>query len=221
MATTLKLPMLFYIEDNDLGISVRGDMQTPGANIARNLASFANLFLRDGDGTNPHETAQLLAECVDHVRADKGPALVRLTVPRLCSHSGPDNQKGYRTEKEIAADVLRDPLPKLRAYLVPALLTAKGWDAMERDVQGEVRVAVDAARARPMPLSAEVGRFVFGERDAPAEMGGLSPAELASLAGTDVVSNDGPMIRFAEAVRRTLDVELARNPRVLVFGEDV
>src|SRR5665647_1281290 len=72
MATTLKLPMLFYIEDNDLGISVRGDMQTPGANIARNLASFANLFLRDGDGTNPHETAQLLAECVDHVRADKG-----------------------------------------------------------------------------------------------------------------------------------------------------
>ncbi|HEY5492131.1 MAG TPA: transketolase C-terminal domain-containing protein [Gemmatimonadaceae bacterium] len=221
MATTLKLPMLFYIEDNDLGISVRGDMQTPGANIARNLASFANLFLRDGDGTNPHETAQLLAECVDHVRADKGPALVRLTVPRLCSHSGPDNQKGYRTEKEIAADVLRDPLPKLRAYLVPALMTAKEWEAMERDVQEEVRMAVDAARARPMPVSAEVGRFVFGERDTPAEMGGLSPAELASLAGTDVATTDGPMIRFAEAVRRTLDVELARNPRVLVFGEDV
>jgi 2-oxoisovalerate dehydrogenase E1 component len=221
MATTLKLPMLFYIEDNDLGISVRGDMQTPGANIARNLASFANLFLRDGDGTNPHETAQLLAECVDHVRADKGPALVRLTVPRLCSHSGPDNQKGYRTEKEIADDVLRDPLPKLRAYLVPAMMTAKAWDAMERDVQGEVRMAVDAARARPMPASAEIGRFVFGERDTPAEMGGLSPAELAGLAGTDVASTEGPMIRFAEAVRRTLDVELARNPRVLVFGEDV
>src|SRR5215212_5209008 len=40
MATTLKLPMLFYIEDNGLGISVKGGMQTPGGNIAANLASF-------------------------------------------------------------------------------------------------------------------------------------------------------------------------------------
>ena len=64
MATTLKLPMLFYIEDNDLGISVRGDMQTPGGDIARNLASFANLFIRNGSGTDPHEAAGLLQEAV-------------------------------------------------------------------------------------------------------------------------------------------------------------
>ena len=95
MATTLNLPMLFYIEDNDLGISVRGAMQTPGGNIAENLASFKHLFVRDGDGTNPHEASGLLAEVVAHVRAGNGPALIRLTVPRLSSHSGPDNQKGY------------------------------------------------------------------------------------------------------------------------------
>src|SRR5437764_2206650 len=46
MATTLELPMLFYIEDNGLGISVRGDMQTPGADIAKTVASLRNLFLR-------------------------------------------------------------------------------------------------------------------------------------------------------------------------------
>ena len=111
MATTLELPMLFYIEDNGLGISVRGDMQTPGGNIATNLASFGNLFIRDGDGCDPAESAALIAECVDHVRGGEGPALVRLTVPRLCSHSGPDNQQGYRTDAEIAADSERDPLP--------------------------------------------------------------------------------------------------------------
>ena len=114
MATTLSLPMLFYIEDNGLGISVPGGMQTPGGNIAANLASFGNLLLRDGDGTDPVEAARLLREGVDHVRGGKGPALVHLTVPRLCSHSGPDNQRGYRTEAEIAADESRDPLPKLR-----------------------------------------------------------------------------------------------------------
>ena len=124
MATTLKLPMLFYIEDNDLGISVRGDMQTPGGNIAQNLSSFSNLLVRDGDGTDPHVASALLQEAVTHVRDGHGPALVHLTVPRLSSHSGPDNQKGYRTATEIAGDDARDPLPKLRDYLVPSLLTA-------------------------------------------------------------------------------------------------
>src|SRR6185312_8790989 len=74
MATTLSLPMLFYVEDNGLGISVRGELQTPGGNIARNLASFQNLSVRDGDGCDPAESARLLADGVDHVRSGKGPA---------------------------------------------------------------------------------------------------------------------------------------------------
>jgi len=220
MATTLQLPLLFYIEDNDLGISVHSGMQTPGGNVARNLAAFGGLLIRDGDGTNPGETARLLAEGVDHVRAGKGPALVHLTVPRLNSHSGPDNQKGYRTDAEIEADFARDPLPKLKAYLVPALMTARAWDAMVREVEDEVRAAVDAARARPMPSAVDVARFVVGD-DEPAVMGGVPAAERARLRGTDVPAADGAVLRFAEAVRRTLDVELAANPRVLVFGEDV
>lgn len=221
MATTLKLPMLFYIEDNDLGISVRGDMQTPGSNIARNLASFGQLFVRDGDGTDPHQTATLLAECVTHVRAGRGPALVHLTVPRLNSHSGPDNQKGYRTDAEIAADFKRDPMPRLKSYLVPALMSARAWDAMVREVDDQVRVAVDAARARPAPKAADIARFVYGDHEEDAVMGGLSRAERERLKGTSEPATGGTMLRFAEAVRRTLDAELAVNPRLLVFGEDV
>src|SRR6476619_4875316 len=91
IATTLKLPMLFYIDDNGLGISVKSDLQTPGANIAKNLASFTNLFVRDGDGCDPGEAAGLLAECVEHVRSSEGPALIKRTVPRLSGHSGTDN----------------------------------------------------------------------------------------------------------------------------------
>ena len=53
IATTLKLPMVFYIEDNGYGISVPSWLQTPGANIAANLASFANLLVREGTGPIP------------------------------------------------------------------------------------------------------------------------------------------------------------------------
>ncbi|MFO0462443.1 MAG: thiamine pyrophosphate-dependent enzyme, partial [Burkholderiales bacterium] len=222
MATTLSLPMLFYIEDNDLGISVRGDMQTPGGDIARNLASFSNLYVLNGDGCDPHDASAKLAEAVAHVRGGGGPALVRLTVPRLSSHSGPDNQKGYRTDEEIAADLARDPLPKLREYLVPAFMSAGEWAALEGEVARDVQVALEAARARGNPDPRTVAQHVFADEHAPHEaMGGLSRAERAALGGTDVPQEGGELLRFAEAIRRTLRHELATNPKVVVFGEDV
>ncbi|MCX5755098.1 MAG: thiamine pyrophosphate-dependent enzyme [Gemmatimonadetes bacterium] len=221
MATTLKLPMLFYIEDNGLGISVRGDLQTPGSDIAANLASFASLFVRSGDGTDPAVCAALLAECVAHVRAGSGPAFVRLTVPRMCSHSGPDNQKGYRTDAEIAADTKRDPLPKLRKYLVPELLSESEWNKLEAEVERDVAHGLAGARARPAPTPDGIGQFVYADESAEDAYGGLSKAERAALSGTDVPQEGGDIVRFAEAVKRTLARELEVNPRALVFGEDV
>ncbi len=221
MATTLKLPLLFYIEDNDLGISVRGDMQTPGGDIAKNLASFTNLFIRNGNGSDPHDASGKLAEAVAHVRAGHGPALVRLTVPRLSSHSGPDNQKGYRSDEEIAADLARDPLPALRTYLVPSLLSESAWQELEDEVARDVEIALTAARARAMPDASTVARHVYCEADAPDAMGGLSRAEREALGGSDVPQEGGDLLRFAEAVRRTLRHELSVNRKVVVFGEDV
>ena len=224
MATTLRLPMLFYIEDNGLGISVKGGMQTPGGNIARNLASFSDLLVRDGDGTNPAEAAALLAECVGHVRDGTGPALVRLTVPRLSSHSGPDNQKGYRSDAEIAADAARDPLPRLKDYLGPSVMSPRDWSEIEATVAHDVRTAIDGARARPHPDPATVSRFVRAEprREGDNEaMGGVPAVAIDALPSTIVPTTDGPMVRFAEAIKRTLKHELSVNPRVVVFGEDV
>ena len=223
IATTLKLPLLFYVEDNGLGISVRGGMQTPGGNIAANLASFANLLVRDGDGTDPGAAAGLIDEVVAHVREGNGPALVRLTVPRLCSHSGPDNQKGYRSDAEIAQDWERDPIPKLKAYLVPALLSESEWAVLERQVERDVNTGLTAARARKAPDPSGIQRFVYAESDdtGPPAYGGMPAAERAKLGGQPIAKESGDQLRFAEAVRRTLDYELGANPRLLVFGEDV
>ena len=221
MATTLSLPMVFYIEDNGLGISVRGDMQTPGGNIARNLESFGNLFVRRGDGTDPAETARLLKECVEHARSGAGPALVHLTVPRLCSHSGPDNQRGYRSDDEIAADFTRDPLPKLKRHVVPRMLTAAQWRELEAEVQRDVDEGLRKARARPAADSELVRRFVYEETAEPAVVGGLTLEERKALGGTEERRDDGEVIRFADAVRRTLRRELEVNPKALIFGEDV
>ena len=224
IATTLELPLLFYVEDNGLGISVRGDFQTPGGNIARNLSTFSNLLVLDGDGTDPAESARLLQESVGHVRARRGPALVHLTVPRLCSHSGPDNQKGYRSEQEIAEDAKRDPLPRLREHVVPAHLSARDWSAVEAEVKRDVAAGAEAARARPNPEPSNVRRFLYAEerrKGDPKTMGGLSEKDVAKLSGTETPAPAGDSLRLAEAVRRTLRRELEANKKVLVFGEDV
>jgi 2-oxoisovalerate dehydrogenase E1 component len=224
IATTLKLPLLFYIEDNGLGISVRGNMQTPGGNIAENLASFRDLLVHDGDGTDPVESAKLLSESVDHVREGRGPALVRLAVPRLCSHSGPDNQRGYRTDAEIADDAKRDPLPRLKRHLVPNHLSADEWRALEAEVKRDVDAGLQAARARPAPDPSRVKRFIYAEphQDGDARtVGGLSSNEIAKLGASEKASGKGEPLRFAEAIRRTLRHELEANPKVVVFGEDV
>src|ERR1700689_1371506 len=114
IATTERLPFLFFIEDNGYGISVPSRQQTPGGNIARKLESFRGLRVLDGDGSDPAAAAALIENAVAGVRSGGGPTLIRLAVPRLSGHSGQDTQT-YKSAAEIAAERQRDPLEKLRA----------------------------------------------------------------------------------------------------------
>src|SRR3712207_987496 len=122
IATTRQLPMLFYVEDNGYGISVPGSFQTPGGDIAANLTSFKGLHVLSGDGTDPAEAASLIKQATAHVRGRNGPCLLRLTVPRLEGHSFQDTQT-YKPPEVIEAEWARDPLPRLKAHLVPALMS--------------------------------------------------------------------------------------------------
>ncbi|HEX2721521.1 MAG TPA: transketolase C-terminal domain-containing protein [Gemmatimonadaceae bacterium] len=220
IATTLQLPILFYIEDNRYGISVPSDFQTPGGNIAANLASFRNLYIREGDGTDPGETAALFEEVTAYVRDGKGPALLRLEVPRLCGHSGQDTQ-AYKTEDCIADEKARDPLPKLRRYLVPALMTAAEWTELEAEVARDVNEALERALARPEPDVSRITRYRFAEGDEVQQVGGLAPGGHRFPTATANPSPEAQRTNMLTAIRRTLEHELRTNPRLLVFGEDI
>ena len=225
MATTLKLPMVFFIEDNGYGISVPGALQTPGANIAANLASFSGLHVLDGDGTDPGAAVALIREAVTHARAGAGPCLLRLTMPRLEGHSLQDTQ-AYKSKREIEAEWARDPLAKLKAHLVPDMLSAQDWEAIEQEARASVEAALEKAEARPVAAPASVTRFVFSETDACGQpimqrQGGPWAEGCAPALVEETPRPDGARINMITAIRRTLDCELAANPRLVVFGEDV
>lgn len=220
IATTLKLPMLFYVEDNGYGISTPGWLQTPGCNIAKNLASFSGLKVLDGDGTDPAQASELIAEAVTHVRSGGGPALLRLAVPRLQGHSFQDTQ-AYKSKETLDAERARDPLPRLKAHVVPALLSEQDWAALEMQATERVARAAQIADQRPVSAPSHVTRFVFSEDGVLQEEGGLWNTGYTPPRATDASKPEGARINMITAIRRTLDHELAVNPRVLVFGEDV
>ena len=225
MATTLQLPMLIYIEDNGFGISVSSRMQTPGGNIAANLRSFSGLTIFEGDGADPRIAAERIGAAVRFVRDQRAPALLRLTVPRLSGHSGQDTQT-YKTPETIALERASDPLKRLQRYLVPQRMSESEWRQIGAEAQRDVEQAVERALKRPLPDPARLTRHVFTERDAEGraelqEQGGLAPLGLAFAPTTERPQPEPARINMLTAIRRTLDVELALNPRMMVFGEDV
>ncbi len=217
IATTQQLPLLIYIEDNGYGISVPGEYQTPGKDIAANLASFSGLTIFNGDGTDPTEAARLIGEAVRHVRARRAPALLRLSVPRLEGHSFQDTQT-YKSGAEIAAEWARDPLPKLKAQCAKRQIGEEAWGDLEREAQWQVEAARVEAEARGVSTPEDVTRNVFFEGEA-AQVGGGAGLSLDGT--TEAPAGAGQRINMVTAIRRTLDQELAANPRMLLFGEDV
>jgi 2-oxoisovalerate dehydrogenase E1 component len=222
IATTLSLPYLFFIEDNAFGISVPGSFQTPGANIAANLAAFKNLIVLDGDGADPADASTKIAQAVAHARSSR-PCLLRMSVPRLAGHSFVDNQ-AYKSPELRRQEEARDPLPRLRDYLARhKILSPNEWNALEAEVEAEVIAARDAALAQSEPDPADAHRYVFFETDRPQLVGGLRPENATPAGGstTPHIAEPGVRLNFIDAVKRTLEAELKVNPRLLIFGEDV
>jgi 2-oxoisovalerate dehydrogenase E1 component len=219
IATTQKLPLLFYVEDNGYGISVPSEYQTPGKDIAANLASFSGLTILNGDGTDPVEAATLVDRAVGLVREHQAPVLLRLTVPRLEGHSAQDTQ-AYKSEAEIAAEWARDPLPKLKKHVARFQLGEEHWVDLERETAWQVQAAVAEAEARGVSSPDDVTSNVFYEGEL-QEVGGLWSSGFTPPPSSDEPAPSGQRINMVTAIRRVLEAELEANPRVLVFGEDV
>src|SRR5215472_17445461 len=141
IATTQRLPMLFYIEDNAFGISVPSLLQTPGGNIASNLRAFAGLTILEGDGSDPKAAAELTQRAVERVREERLPLLLRLTVPRLSGHSGQDTQ-AYKSADTLRDERARDPLAQLEQLLVPGNMSEAEWSEIAAKARAEVEDAI-------------------------------------------------------------------------------
>ncbi len=224
-ASNLKLPVLFVVEDNGYAISTPVETNTPGGNISTLVANFPDFYFAEVDGTDALASYAAMVEAVAWCRARKGPALVHGHVIRPYSHSQSDDEKSYRVSAELEADALRDPIGKLQAYLIgQGILSEDELRQLEQDVDAAIFQATDAALAAPLPLIANIEKHVYSE-DLRATAA-LFDTEL-SVDATQATSNPDRALNretdrtMADSINSTLRDEMRRDPRIVIFGEDV
>jgi 2-oxoisovalerate dehydrogenase E1 component len=213
-ACTLGLPVVYVVEDNGYAISVPVEVQTAGGSISRLVRSFPGLLVVECDGTDVAETYRAAGEVVRHTRKRKGPALLHAHCVRPYSHSMSDDERMYRTDEELAAQDQRDPLKRTRALLLEAgIATAEELDALEAEVEREVAEAADRALEHAQPAPGTALRHLYSE-----EVDPTGPAFDTEDAPS--YRDDRPLT-MVDLLNACLRDEMARDPRVVVFGQDV
>ncbi len=207
-ASLNKLPVLFVIQDNGYAISVPTEVQTPGASISRTFSGFPGLFVRELDGVDVLDCFDGLGEAIAHCRSGKGPALLHARVVRLKPHSDSDDDLSYRSNSEKEEDEKRDPLPIFEQLMVEqGLVEPEDGERIRKDAHDEFQDIYDTVKEEEMPGAATVSRFVY------------NPEIVIDKENAPVVG--GEKITMVEAINRALATEMQRDPRVVVFGEDV
>ncbi|MBT9329761.1 alpha-ketoacid dehydrogenase subunit alpha/beta [Paracidobacterium acidisoli] len=215
IASNLRLPMVFLIEDNGYAISVPVEVNTPGGNISRVVSGFPNFYFAEVDGTDPIASYEAMTQAVAWCRAGNGPAFVHGHVTRPYMHSFSDDDKLYRPKSEREAETLRDPISKFQMVLLrEGILDADAITRLEREVDEEVRHAAERALRAPLPeaTAAAILRHQYSEDFDPTRAD--LQTETAAQAGA-------PERTMADLINACLRDEMRRDARIVVFGEDV
>jgi 2-oxoisovalerate dehydrogenase E1 component len=206
-----KLPVVYLIEDNGYAISVPVEVQTAGGDISKLVSSFPGLFVQSIDGTDFVASYEAMGKALAYARARKGPAFVHAKVVRPYSHSLSDDEKLYKTPDERADEAQRDPIVKMAAFLkAEGLATEAELEAIVEDVEREVNDAADRAVKAEKPAPDTATLYVYSPDVDPT----------GPDFRTDAAPEGKPDTMVA-AINRTMKDEMARNPRIVMFGEDV
>ncbi len=212
-ATNLKLPIVFLVEDNGYAISVPVEVNTAGGSISKLLTGFPGLFIQEVDGCDVMASFDVLSKAAEYARARRGPALVHAQVIRPYSHSLSDDEIQYRPPAERKADAERDPLTRFPRYLIEQGIAIEGeLESVRRQVEEEVQVATDVALAAPQPVPETIYNYVYSPDVDPTS---------EQFDTEDDPRFTGDPTTMVDLLNTCLRDEMARDPRIVVFGEDV
>jgi 2-oxoisovalerate dehydrogenase E1 component len=207
-AARTRAPVLFFVQDNKFAISVPVSEQTAGGTPFNFARGYEGLRRARVDGTDFFQTYAVAKAAVEHLRAGNGPVMLVADVVRLLPHSSSDNHAKYRTPKELDEDRENDPITRFEKRLeVAGILTESQIKAIRQEVVQEIDEAAAWAEQQPDPDPATATRHVYFEGPLPLAFEASEPA--------------GEPVVMVDAINHALAEEMERDPRVIVYGEDV
>jgi 2-oxoisovalerate dehydrogenase E1 component len=214
-ACNLSLPVIFLIQDNGYAISVPVEVQTAGGSISKLVSGFPGLLVRECDGTDVVESYRAGGEVVAHCRARKGPALLHAYTTRPYSHSMSDDERMYRTQAEREEQERRDPLTRTRSLILEMeIATAEELDHLEEEVEAAVAAAAEEAIGHAQPAPETALRHLYSESVDPT-------GKEFDTEDSPAYPEDGKVLTMVDLLNACMKDEMARNPGIVVFGEDV
>ena len=205
-----KLPVVFLIQDNKYAISVNIREQMAAKSVYDLASGYEGLHRYEIDGCDFPECYTTAAEAVMQARSNRGPSLILAHTVRLLAHSSSDDQRKYRSVEDLERDRQRDPLPRFEKYLIDRKILSS---AEIRNLQDDVLTAIDHAAEHAQSEVQQDGENLMKHV--------YSPRSIMPKENFSEKEGAGGKIVLVDAVNHALAEEMERNPKMVIYGEDV
>lgn len=219
-----KLPVVFLVMDNKYGISTKTESMMP----FRLDVFDKNIFVHV-NGSDAEDVYEKSAAAIAKARHGDGATILWCSVDRLDSHTSSDDQRVYRSEKELSC--LVDPIQLLADKLIARLeLTATELEQMNSQAAAEIEAVYQQAANESAPAADSLMTNLYSTKiDAypPLKLSTkINEAAAVNLVGvaakeTTKTNADDSSMRMVDAINQTLRAGLAKNSEMIIFGEDV
>ena len=162
-AAVYKASTIFFCRNNQWAISIPARSQT----ASENFAVKAGAYGFDGvqvDGNDVFGVYSVTLEAAEKARSGGGPTLIEAVTYRQGGHSTSDDPRAYRDDTEVQEWMGKDPILRLRNYLIGEGYLTEEMDAeFEEEIKQTIQENLEKAEAIGPPDLETAFEDVFDE----------------------------------------------------------
>jgi len=221
------LPIIFVVENNQWALSVRRERQTASKTIAQKAIAygFEGILVDGNDVIASYEATKYAA---DRARRGLGPTLLEFQTYRMGPHTTAELVSNkLKSPEEVAEWERKNPITRLEKYLLARRIIDEDYKgAAQRAAEKMMEEAVKIYRSTPPADPLEMFRYIY-ERPTPNLLDEMREGFGATFEGREdlqsetLLSGGRAGVNIRNALNMALKQEMARDERIVVFGEDV